>query len=83
MYCWNVTYIDTLWVDETYRGKGLGSQLLTEVERTAKENGCYLIHLDTFDFQAKEFYKKQGYEVFGILEDCPKEHCRYYLMKKI
>ncbi len=83
MYCWNVTYIDTLWVDETYRGKGLGSQLLTEVERTAKEKGCYLIHLDTFDFQAKEFYKKQGYEVFGILEDCPKEHCRYYLMKKI
>lgn len=82
MYCWNVTYIDTLWVDETYRGKGLGSQLLTEVERTAKEKGCYLIHLDTFDFQAKEFYEKQGYKVFGVLEDCPKEHCRYYMKKR-
>lgn len=83
MYCWNVTYIDTLWVDESYRGKGLGAKLLAEVECAAKEKGCYLIHLDTFDFQAKGFYEKQGYEVFGVLEDCPKDHCRYYLKKTI
>ena len=37
MYCWNVAYVDTLWVDETYRGKGLGAKLLEEVEITAKE----------------------------------------------
>ena len=83
IYCWNVAYIDTLWVDENYRGKGLGSKLLAEIEKTAKDKGCYLIHLDTFDFQAKEFYEKHGYKVFGILEDCPKEHCRYYLKKAI
>lgn len=59
MYCWNVAYIDTLWVDESYRGKGLGAKLLAEVENTAKEKGCYLIHLDTFVFQAKEFYKNK------------------------
>ena len=81
MYGWNVAYIDTLCVDEAYRGKGLGAKLLAEVESAAKEKGCYLIHLDTFDFQAKEFYEKQGYEVFGVLEDCPKEHSRYYLKK--
>ena len=81
MYCWNVAYVDTLWVDSKYRGKGLGAKLLAEVESAAKEKGCYLIHLDTFDFQAKEFYEKQGYEVFGVLEDCPKEHSRYYLKK--
>ena len=57
--------------------------MLAEVESAAKEKGCYLIYLDTFDFQAKEFYEKQGYEVFGVLEDCPKEHCRYYLKKTI
>lgn len=81
MYCWNVAYIDTLWVDENYRGKGLGSKLIAEIEKTAKDKGCYLIHLDTFDFQAKEFYEKHRYEVFGILENCPKGHCRYYLRK--
>lgn len=83
MYCWNVAYIDTLWVDSKYRGKGLGAKLLAEIEKTAKLKGCYLIHLDTFDFQAKEFYEKQGYEVFGILEDCPKGHFRYYLKKEL
>ena len=39
--------------------------------------------LKTFDFQAKEFYLKHGYEVFGVLEDCPADHQRYYLKKKI
>ena len=81
MYCWNVAYVDTLWVDSKYRGKGLGARLLAEIEKTAKTKGCYLIHLDTFDFQAKEFYERQGYVVFGVLEDCPKGHCRYYLKK--
>ena len=81
MYCWNVAYIDTLCVDEAYRGKGLGAKLLAEVESAAKEKGCYLIYLDTFDFQAKEFYEKQGYELFSTLDDCPKRHCRYYLKK--
>lgn len=83
MYCWNVLYIDILWVDKNYRNQGLGSKLLEYVEDTAKKKGCYLIHLDTFDFQAKDFYIKQGYEIFGILLECPKNHCRYYLKKSI
>ena len=83
MYYWKIAYIDTLWVDEKYRDNGLGSKLLAEVEKTAKDKGCYLIHLDTFDFQAKEFYQKRGYKVFGVLEGCPKSHCRYYLKKTI
>lgn len=83
MYCWNVAYIDTLWVDSEQRNNGLGSKLLAEIEATAKAKGCYLIHLDTFDFQAKNFYEKQGYNVFGVLEDCPKNHCRYFLKKEI
>lgn len=83
MYCWNVIYIDILWVDEQYRGHRLGTKLLNEIEKIALEEKCSLIHLDTFDFQAKDFYIKQGYEVFGALEDCPVNHCRYYLKKKL
>lgn len=83
MYCWNVIYVDILWIDEVYRKQGLGSKLLKEIERIAVEEDCTLIHLDTFDFQAKDFYIMHGYEVFGVLEDCPKEHCRYYLKKKL
>jgi GNAT superfamily N-acetyltransferase len=83
LYCWNCLYVDILWVKEGHRKEGYGSALLNEVEKIATENGCYLVHLDTFDFQAKEFYLKHGYEVFGVLEDCPMGHTRYYLKKKI
>ncbi|GKX65713.1 GNAT family N-acetyltransferase [Inconstantimicrobium mannanitabidum] len=83
LYCWNCCYVDMLWVKEENRKCGYGNILLNEVERVAKEKGAYLIHLDTFDFQAKDFYLKHGYEIFGVLEDCPKGHNRYYLKKNL
>ena len=83
LYCWNCLYIDVLWVKEEFRGEGYGSVLLNEVEKISKEKGCKLIHLDTFDFQAKDFYLKNGYKVFGVLDDCPLEHKRYYMKKNI
>lgn len=83
LYCWNVLYIDILWVKDEFRQNGYGSVLLNEIEKIAKEKGCRLIHLDTFDFQAKDFYLKHGYEIFGVLEGCPAEHKRYYLKKDI
>ncbi len=80
---WNALHIDVLWVSEEYQRRGLGSRLLKEVETVAAENGCTLSQLSTFDFQAKDFYIKHGYEVFGILENSPEGHCRYYLKKTI
>ena len=83
IYHWGILYIDVLYVDERYRGKGLGSALLKKVENEGKQAGATLIHFDTFDFQAKDFYLKHGYEIFGVLEDCPKGHKRYYLKKNL
>jgi hypothetical protein len=39
--------------------------------------------LDTFDFQARGFYERNGYELFGTLDDCPPGHKRYYLKKAL
>jgi GNAT superfamily N-acetyltransferase len=83
IYRWGILYIEVLFVDENHRHKGLGSTLLKKVEQEAKEMGANLAHLDTYDFQALDFYLKHGYEVFGVLEDCPKDHKRYYLKKKM
>lgn len=80
-YCWNTMYIDMLWVDETYRKRGYASKLLQEIEEIAKEKGCTLIHLETMDFQAKGFYLKNGYEIFGELDNVPYGHRRYYMRK--
>lgn len=81
LYCWKCLYIDVLWIDEKYRHFGYGEKLIKKVEEDAIKQGCHLAHLDTFDFQAKDFYLKQGYDVFGELDDCPSGHKRFYLRK--
>lgn len=78
----DVSFLHLLWVHEKYRGQNIGSQLLHKLETALIERECKLLHLDTFDFQAPEFYKKKGYEVFGELKDCPAGHTRYYFCKR-
>ena len=80
---WNILYVETVWVREDCRGQRLATRLLDEVEKEAKAHGCYVAQLDTYDFQAKELYEERGYRVFGALEDVPKGHCHYYLVKKL
>ena len=77
---WGWAFIDLLWVDESHRGQGLGSRLLSAAEAEAR--GCIGVYLDTFDFQARPFYERLGYEVFGVLEDYPVGHRRFYLSKR-
>ncbi|SFX52477.1 Ribosomal protein S18 acetylase RimI [Thermoactinomyces sp. DSM 45891] len=75
-------FITVCWIDEKGRGDGWGSRLLRHIEDNAREKGCKMAHLDTFDFQAKGFYLKNGYEIFGVL-DYPDQHTRYYLKKQL
>ena len=53
------------------------------VEAEARQSGATEAYLDTFSFQAPEFYKKNGYQVFGVLENFPPGHQRYYLTKAL
>ena len=79
--CWQMLHIAELYVDDNYRAQGIGSTLLRKVESEAKELGALVSHTDTFDWQALDFYLKLGYEEFGVIEDCPLGHKRYFLKK--
>lgn len=81
VYTWKIMYLELLFVEEAHRNKDLGTLLLQRVEKEAKAMGVTLIHTDTYEFQAKDFYLKNGYEIFGVLEDCPPGYKRYYLKK--
>lgn len=75
--------IDILWVSENARGLGYGSKLISEAERIAREEDCRFIHLDTYSFQAPGFYKKNGFEIFGVLDLYSDGIKRYYLKKEL
>ncbi|MFD5684518.1 GNAT family N-acetyltransferase [Streptomyces bacillaris] len=77
-------HVDLLWVDARHRGSGLGSRLLAEAERTARtERACTRSRLETWDFQAPEFYRKHGYEEIGRVEDYPPGVTEFILTKRL
>ena len=80
---WNWLYINLMWVRKDLRGCGYGSRLLELAEQEARKRGARDAYLDTFSFQAPEFYKRRGYHVFGELQDFPTGHTRYNLTKKL
>ena len=83
-YAWGgCMEVELLWVADDRRGEGLGTRLMDAVEEEARRVGCSLIYLDTFSYQAPEFYKKRGFEVAGIIEDFPEGHSHYTLFKKL
>ena len=62
-----VTYIEHVVVDKKHRGNGYGSRLITFAEDRAREEGCYLIELDT-DIgadKAANLYESSGYKKSG------------------
>ncbi|MEW2510768.1 N-acetyltransferase [Streptomyces sp. NPDC046870] len=77
----HVTY---LWVDAAHRGAGLGTRLLAEAERiAATDRGCTASRLETWNFQAPDFYRKQGYEVVCVIPDYPPGITEYTLTKRL
>jgi GNAT superfamily N-acetyltransferase len=80
---WGWLFIHLLFVKEELRGHGYGHRLLMLAEEEARRRGAKNAYLDSFSFQAPDFYRKHGYEVFGVLEDFPLGHQRYFFKKKL
>jgi ribosomal protein S18 acetylase RimI-like enzyme len=76
-------YVARLWVSESMRGVGYGTKLMEMAEREAVYRNCRYAHLETYSFQALDFYLKQGYTIFGRLEDYPEGHAKYFLKKAL
>lgn len=80
----NTLHISLLAVKEGCRKKGYGKQLVTEMEKIAKQHRCRYLTVNTQDYQGLTYYKQLDFAVFGELEDCPFEGTtKYYLKKKI
>lgn len=76
-------YVDLLWVDNSLRGKCLGSQLMGNTEKLARENECQFVAVNTMDFEALGFYEKLGYVVEFRREGFSKNSSMYFLRKNL
>ena len=56
---------------------------MAAIEGEGARHGSTNVYLNTFSFEAPEFYKKLGYTVFAELEDFPPGHKRMFLRKQL
>jgi len=76
-------FISILIIPEALRGNGLGRRLMEQAEQIARTRNLTGIWLDTFDFQARPFYEKLGFTIFGELKDHPRGISQYWLQKRL
>ncbi len=80
---WEWLHLDLMWVKDEFQGRGYGHRLLLAMEEEASKRGAKHVFLDTFSFQAPQFYLRHGYRVFGELADFPAGHQRFFLTKEL
>lgn len=76
-------YLESLWLHRSVRKQGVGTKLLAEAERIAKERGCSFVILDTLDFQARPFYERHGYQVQWTQQNYPFTGCKHFMTKTL
>ena len=76
---YNWAYIELMWVDENYRNQKLGTALMKQAIQIAKDHKCIGVKLETWDFQARGFYEKLGFKLYGELHNYPQGITHYML----
>jgi len=74
--------IEVVWVSESLRGQGVGTQLMNVAEKIARERGCTGAQVDTLSFQGIEFYTSLGFKEVGRINNFPDGHDRVFYYKK-
>lgn len=80
---WGWLFTQWLWLEEQLRGQGIAGQLLQMAEDEAVRRGCHAAWIDTFNPIALRVYERQGYVIFGTLEDFPVGRSRFFLQKRL
>jgi GNAT superfamily N-acetyltransferase len=78
---WGSLYIDMMFVPEALRRTGIGTSLLRQAEREAMRRECRDMWTDTYAFQARSFYEKFGFAVFGRIDGPAPTFPRFFLKK--
>jgi GNAT superfamily N-acetyltransferase len=80
---WGSLFIDIMFVPVALRGKGIGTTLLQQAEKEAIRRGCRDMWTETYAFQARPFYEKAGFAIFGRLDGPAPIFPRFFLKKNL
>ncbi len=75
--------LETIWIDERFRGRGHGQRLLLEAERIAREAGCCAVNTHCLSFQSPGFFHKLGYVTYGVVDVAIDGHAEDLLIKRL
>ena len=76
-------YVRFLFVPAGLRGQGYGTSLMRAVEQEAVRRGCRQIVLETYSFQAPDFYRRLGFSAVSAVPDFPSGHQRLTMRKSL
>ena len=81
LYDW--LYVEYIAVTEASRGARVGSRLLERAEALARELALEGVALDTFRYQAPDYYAARGYVERMVIPGNTRERDRIYFQKAL
>ena len=60
---WGALHVKYIYVDDGYRGKGVGVRLMEYALKYGRDKACPFAFVETMSFQALDFYRKMGFEL--------------------
>ena len=79
----NRLFVGHLWVDETLRSRGLGSNVLRKLEIAAVKRGCVDSLIETLNDRTAELYARLGYRHVAKIPHYVGSSTRHVLVKSI
>jgi len=77
-------HVGSLWVSESIRGRGYGTELMARAHQYALEKSCTHAFLQTGSYEARPLYEALGYNVYAELKNHPaRPHSRYFMLKRL
>jgi len=78
-----VLAIEEIWIEDRFRGRGYGRQLIATAENIARTRGCMAVQGTCFSFQTPGFFRAVGYESFGRVNIYPDDVWEDLLIKRL
>lgn len=73
--------LEAIFIAEKYRHLDLGIRLIEQLSKAASKKSCIGLMAEVLDCQNLQFFEKVGFTTFGKLDNCPPQHCVYYMKK--